>query len=522
MQTKQQSLLDRGFDRLLRLMGENRVPLLSVLIAGLLAHMYVITNNLPTEDGIRYLFGKGETVGSGRWGLALLQYVIPNYTMPWLHGITSILLMAAAICLIVRLFEIKTPLSQALLSALIICFPSQIGNFCFIFVSSCYAVSFLLAVLSVWLIRTKRGWRRWLYLPCLIFALSIYQGYVALASSLLLLLVMKDIFDAGAEDRSGPILKTGLLYVLLLAVAAGIYRVSINAALAIAGIDPNEYTNEALYMGPGLLKGIATAYRMFLFNLTSRYNMLIVSKLSRALHFLAFLAAGAGIVSGWLRYKNPRHGALLLLCLILLPLSLCCLYIIIQWGRIHALVLYGFVSLYVLVFLSLDQLPQRVKNAGRDIACAALTLVVVINTCYANRTYLKIQLQYENAYSLATTLMTQIRSLPGYDEHYKLSFYYSAGDYIQDIPQLTENDTDLFGAGGYLLAYSPYCGENGETEPNFFRYFLGSTAPFASRQETEALARDPRTRDMPVYPDAGSIRIIDDYIYVKFSEGATH
>ena len=64
---------DSPLERLLRhfgsLLREERLPLLSALITGLLAYTYVFTNNLPNYDGIRYLFGKGETLGSaaGAW-----------------------------------------------------------------------------------------------------------------------------------------------------------------------------------------------------------------------------------------------------------------------------------------------------------------------------------------------------------------------------------------------------------------------------------------------------------------------
>ena len=516
MTDSNESLLERSLRRIAAVYRDNRLPLLSALIAGLLAHMYVITNNLPNYDGVRYLFGKGETVGSGRWGLVLVRALIPNFTMPWLHGVTSLLLLAAAACLIVRLFAFKSPLARILLPALIVVFPSQIGNFSFMFVASSYALAFLLVVLAVLAARKLRGWRCWLcFVPTLVFALSIYQGYVSIAAGLLLLLLVKDILDAGEEDRSAAVFKTGLRYLLLLVVGAGLYRVSINLALLIEGIDANEYTNEALYMGPGLLKGVAAAYSMFVFNLSSRYNMLIVSKLSRALHFLAFLLCAAGLACSQLRAKKPRQTLLLLFVLLLLPLALCCLYLIIDWGRIHTLVLYGFVCLYVLVFLGLEQLPVRWKNAGKDLGCAALALVVLFNIVYANRSYLQLELHYENAYSLATTLVTQIRSLPEYREDMPVALYDSASDFLDEIPELFVNDPDIYGVDGQILVHSQF---NGSTEPLFMRWYLGANMVFAERAEAKALAADPRTQDMPVYPDAGSIRVIDGVVYVKFSE----
>ena len=211
MTDSNESLLERSLRRIAAVCRENRLPLLSSLIAGLLAHMYVITNNLPNYDGVRYLFGKGETVGSGRWGLVLVQALIPNFTMPWLPGVVSLLLLAAAACLIVRMFAFKSPLAQILLPALILVFPSQIGNFSFMFVASSYALAFLLVVLAVLAARDLRGWRAWLcFVPTLVFALSIYQGYVSIAAGLLLLLLAFGGSAAHDLGDRGELLNLGL------------------------------------------------------------------------------------------------------------------------------------------------------------------------------------------------------------------------------------------------------------------------------------------------------------------------
>mgnify|MGYP003295413253 CR=1 FL=1 len=34
----------------------------------------------------------------GRWGLDILEYIFPNYSMPWIYGIITITLMAVSIC----------------------------------------------------------------------------------------------------------------------------------------------------------------------------------------------------------------------------------------------------------------------------------------------------------------------------------------------------------------------------------------------------------------------------------------
>ncbi|MCR5088317.1 MAG: glucosyltransferase domain-containing protein [Oscillospiraceae bacterium] len=506
------SFSERLAERLGRWFLENRLPFLSTLIAGLLAHAFVLTNKLPNHDDVSYLFNKGETIRSGRWGLELLRYVIPDISMPWLHGITSLLLLAVSVCLIVRLFRIRSRLSQVLLSALIISFPSQTGTFCYMFTSSAYAVAFLFSVLAVWEAR-KPHWKHWLFSSfCIVLTFSIYQAYIPLTASLMILLLIRDILDAGSENCALAVFKRGLLYLAILLIGLEVYRLTITFSLSFVGGEVNRYTNEAQYMAPKFPDGIAVAYRFFFYNLSSRYNMLIVSRLSRALHFLALALTLAGLICSQIRSKNPANALMLLFCLAILPFGICCLYAVIYWNAIHTLVLYSYIALYVLMFIAIDELPRPVLLFSKDLLYASLGIVLAINICFANRTYMKLFLEYENAYSLATTLVTQIRSLPGYNRDMEVAIYPSAGTALSFAPEFgtkDENDHDIMGVQAQLLT--------GYTEEDFFRYYLGQELNVLSREEAEDLYKDERVQAMPVYPDAGSIAIIDDVIFIRFA-----
>ena len=77
----------------------DRLPFLTALAVGMLAHGYAFANKLVNHDEIESLFGKGATVTSGRWGLELIKVLFPDWSMPWLYGLLSLVMMAAAILL---------------------------------------------------------------------------------------------------------------------------------------------------------------------------------------------------------------------------------------------------------------------------------------------------------------------------------------------------------------------------------------------------------------------------------------
>lgn len=491
-----------------------KLTILSSFIVGLFAHAYMFSNQLPNFDGVINLFGKGATVSSGRWGLELLKLLIPNYSMPWPHGVFSLLLLTVSSILIIELFDFQNPISQILLPALMVCFPPQTDIFCFMFTSSCYAVSCFLSVLGVYLVCDGGRKKLWA-IPCLVFSMSIYQAYIALSASLMLLFLIKLLLDAGEKTVVKQVFRLGLLELLVLGISLVIYRLSIPVSMKIWNISINEYANEVLYRGPSITEGIITAYRMFFFNLISRFNMMIVSRFSRDLHAAALLLGFAGMCCNQYHSKNIRNTALLFLCLLLLPAAICCMYIRAEWSLLHTRVLVGFASLYVLTFLGIEHIPLPLKNAGRDLCNCALCLVVVINCLFANRCYLKLELQYEQAYSLCTSIIAQVRSLPSFRSDLKLALYPSAGYYLSLPEEISSEEGDMAGTGPLL---NKWLIPEAQNDGGFIHNFIDAGIPLADGEEAAALMRTEEAKAMPCYPEPGSIQVIGEYVLVKFTD----
>ena len=515
MQKRNLSVTERFSEWILNWLRENRLVFLAALVFGLITHMFVMTNKLPNHDDVVYLFSKGETIYSGRWGLELLRLVIPDYSMPWLHGIVSLLLLSVSVVIIINLFHISSSLSRILLCGLIISFPSQIGTFCYMYTSSAYAVAFFLSVLAVREARQK-DWRHWLLSSFLIVLMfSIYQAYLAITASLMVLLLIQDILESRDKQAALAIFRRGLLYICILVLGLELYRLTISLSLYIAGGNVNQYSNEAQSNGPGFPSGIAVAYRFFLLNLTSRYNMIIVSRFSRILHFICLGGGLACILLNTLRKKSASIFFLLLFCLSVLPFSICILYAAFYWNTIHTLVLYSFIALYLLIIIGLEQFSY--SSAGsrimKDLIHICLFAIMVINICFANRTYLKLHLEYENAYSLATTLVTQIRSVPDYDETDQIVLYPSAGEALHFDAAFGDPESqahDLMGVQFQLLT--------GYTEADFIYRYIGAEMNIVDHKTAEYMISDRDFERMPVYPADGSIhRVDEDTIFVKFA-----
>ena len=479
---------------------ENRAPILSALLVGLAAHGYAFSNKLLNHDEIESLFGKGATVTSGRWGLEAVKILFPDWSMPWIYGLISLTLFTLSACLILKTLELRSPVLRMLLPALIVSFPSLTGNFCFMFTSSAYAWSFFLAVLAVYLFKEGELRRAVFSVPLLVLALGIYQAYISVAASLLLLIMIRDAMDG---EKSVPeIIRFGVKALGMMLLAIALYYGVTQLVFRMTGAEFNDYVTENVNGVISLPRRVRMAYDAFLYIFTFRNFYLITSEFSRYLHIVlaAFTVLAVAFLA--LRGRRPLHAALTAFLLALLPLSICCMFLIMSQESIHTLVMYSFVSVYLLTALAAERLNRAAAPAALALP---LAVIMMANVYFANMCYLKQDLQYENARAFYTVLTARVEATPGFDENCTLALVGQQENLLHSFPEM---DTDLFmGVNRELV--------NVYSRENLIRYYLGLDIPFADEDRLAQLENDPRVLAMAEYPYDGSIRMIDNMLVVR-------
>lgn len=508
MQERRESPMQRLFELCAKALRQNSIALLSAMIFGMAAHMFAFTNKLVNADEIESLFGKGATVTSGRWGLEAVKLLFPDLSMPWLYGAVSLILLAVSACLIIRLFEIKSPLMQVLLSGMITAFPSQTGVFCFMFTSTAYALSFLLSVLCVWLFVKGGLLRRAGAVLCLVLSLGIYQAYVALTAALFVLCIIKGCLDSESSVWGSLLFALRALGMMIVALVL-YYGVSL-LVFRLGGTEFNDYVRDNVNEA-GILGRVRMAYDFLFYTLSYREFALISGEASRYAHILCMglcvLLLALKAIS-MLKEKNILGAALLGLCLVLLPLAVYCMFLVMDKGSIHTLVLYSFIAFYVLAALLADRLLSGgalLQRAGRDVLYLSLALVLMSNVFFANECYVKLHLQYENAYSFYSVLLTRVQGAEGYDEGCKLAIIGHQDNKLTKFPEI-----DL----GYLMGPSQDL-INIYSRENFLRRYMGTDIPLATAEEAAALEEREEYQSMAEYPYYGSVRKIDDFMVVR-------
>lgn len=500
----------------LQFFGRYRVPLFSAFFIGLLAHGFAFSNKYINHDEIYNLFGKGATVDSGRWGLGFLDAVFPNYSMPWIYGILTVVLIAVAACLIIHAFSIRHPILQALLAGSLMVFPVWVSTFSFMFTSSSYAVAFVMAALSVSLLRQSKPVCWLLALGGGIFSVAIYQAYIAIIASLLVLILIQDLL---LEEDLFPVFRKGLLYVGFLALTLGLYYAATQAVLVLKDVAFNDYAAERNSFDISALPhNIVSAYAHFFRAFQTGEYALIPLLFSQKMHYLCFAACGILLLVLFFVRKMKVSRILFVLALVLVfPLAVNCMYLFTPEAAMHTLVMCGFQSVYIplimMASLCMSLVPAKkhadlLRRLALNTLLFALSAIIICNTYFANEAYLQLHLQYENTYAFYTSLLSDIRMNPEFDENTELAVigHWQYPDYFFRKFEFTYH---LFGH----LNSSP----SEYSMDRFLEYYIGFTIPFASIETTSQIEHSAEFEQMPVYPYYGSIRMFGDTLVVKLS-----
>ena len=182
---------------------------------------------------------------------------------------------------------------------------------------------------------------------------------------------------------------------------------------------------------------------------------------------------------------------------------------------VHTVMLYPMVILLVLPAVALDRLCLAGQDAPRWKSRVCILFAVALMMVQAvigyecilitNRAYFTMDITYENTYAFYTKVAAKLELQEGYTPGMPVAFIGNA--HIKEYAPAS----NLTGAINTNSALNMY------TVPHYLRYLLASDYTFVSAQREIELSATAEFQEMPTYPAAGSIRIIDGVVVVRFS-----
>lgn len=502
-----------------RVPGYIRLTFLSSVALGLMVHLYVFVNKLPNHDDIGHLFSADYGTASGRWLLSTVLSLDGAFSMPWLIGLLSVLCLAGTACFTVSLLRIRHPLGCVVTAAILVSFPTVTATFSYMFTADAYFFSLLLAAFGAYA-AVRLRWGVLIGAASITLSMGIYQSYLGVAAVLMVGALLFETLD-GKRSFQELFLK-GVWLVASLGAAVIAYmvivRITSRSVPLVDYMGISEMGKISLTELPWLIaKSYGKYVKFFLMN-------------DSGCHFgflrYAFAAAGLCTVAlGVLLLRERRLGgartALAVALAAVYPLAGNLIYVMVP-SDVHMLMIYGLSYLLIAPVALADYMEDGGKKLPLQPFRAAAGWIILLTmalTAYsyavtANAAYLKIDLSLRQCTAYSTRLLDKIESCEGYRQGMPVVLVGSdtREDALTPTPELNSIDmTGVFDLGGFRASY---------TYGHFLRYYLGFTGEvyLGDSENALALAQRDSVQQMPLYPEQGSVQVIDGAVVVKLND----
>ena len=502
--------LERTIKRLAELAKKYRYPLLAAFICGMTAYFCVFTNKYINHDEVEYLFGKGATISSGRWALALTSYFLPDVSMPWIYGVMTVVLWAISVCIIIRVYEIKSTILQIVLAAVLTTLSVERITFAYMFTAVPYAIAAFLMVLSIYIFTEDSAslspQLRFILSAVLVcFSMGIYQAYISIASSLYLVYLIKLVLQN--ETKWKEILHFLLRCIALAITAVALYFAINRIVLDVTGTEYSSYAERSVNVN--VIFGLQAANAMFKDCINNQFIRIIPSELSSVLHKILFVLAAFDLVIALFRCKSWIKRAMLAVFVYLIPISINCLLIISPSP--HPVEYLSIGTLYVALTLIFDEIELK-KKILKDAAAVLLAIIVIDNIYFANMISLKQDLLYEEVYAYYSTLTSRIKQTEGFDETSKIVLVMNPTSGFATVEDYLDTDASVLVAiRNELVTIS--------SKAKLLRYYLGMNYDIIQPGDLSGNKQVSETYNaMQVYPESGSICKVGEVIIVRLDQ----
>ena len=517
-----------------------RMCFISAILCGLMAHIFVLTNHLYNYDELWHIpTGFGTGIQEGRWGLSCMAWLTKVlfddvYTISMINGLITIIMYAILACLVVYIFGISQCSYSCIIGALITVFPSVVCRMFYMYTSHYYAIAEVIAASAVFVFVKweKKTVPYVVSILMLSFATAIYQATFVTATCIVVGKLLNDMLINNYKLKS-LILKV-INYVVFLAASIASYILLNKAALSISGMELGNYGEDYGTIGQisvqQLLVALERCYKNFLkagFKDVYAMNPNIIVKFA---FLLCTVTIAYVCIRMILKKSSVYQKAFFIITIAVLPVAVNLVYIMAATtGLIYSIMTFDMVFMLIIPISMIDTISSvpvidegiseiNKKHINRtDLFMNGILLITLVLTVwtyiwFANGNYLAVKYTNEHDNAYYQTLMTQIKSVEGYNADMPVA---TIGIPVADS---TYTRQDMIGRT-FNLAGKASTNIGVYSSWNIMTRVLGYDPTLRNSDEEEKYFRGlDEVKDMPCYPSSGSIKIIDDTIVIKFQE----
>lgn len=499
---------------------------LYTFVIGIVAHGYCFLNLFVSHDSLNdfYVSDQWERAGFGRIFYSIyISLTRGRLVLPWFIGILSLCWISAAVYLIVKIFEIKKNSMIFLVAGICVTNPTVYALAAtYIHDLDADMLAMLLSVVAVYF------WHRAVHnnemkhkilglllgAVCLSVSLGIYQSFLALTITLIVIYSLKSLLE---NKEFKNVLINGCFAIGMLAAAAILYIVELKVFEALTGVAT---MNSATYNGVGNVTAafsgnvFANIFNTYMSFINVFKNFITTSYPEVISIVLLGMTACIIVMIALLGLKGLEWKSKILFVVLsaTLPFVMNITYFL-SGGTAHVLTQYAVWMLYLLAIIFAEWYnegnhPVQLKKMVFVLAVCSVFFTVTENIQTSNTVYVKKDLEYQATLSYMTRVADHMEEQEGYIPGETPVLIIGQNVIGISKPGFERYDVLTGVSGTGSVTYH-------DTYKDYFKYVLARPVSFCYDEE---LKNSDEVSNMPVFPKSGSIQMIDEVLVVKLTD----
>lgn len=493
--------------------------LIITLLSGFLAYHLLVIHEFTNPDGICegltfYTNGDWALAGCGRWAIRYMNEMTCNIVMPLFVVVMYCVCIWLSIVLLSKLWKFSDS-AVVVLSIILIATPAVAEQLTYTYTALAYAYSCLLSVLFVYLV-FRCNWKAGMIggTLCVTVMLGLYQSYVGMVAALVFMTIILELLES---KKIKPILISFVVCAASALLGCFFYSKILEWDMTRRGLD-NSGTRVSQFNLTEIFEKLSESVEYVYFKY---FTILRNDFMHRNVLYwiIVILLVGCLLVNILKLMQTKMYGRTLsiIVLIILIPLASNLIGVLVPYNGLDTYMQYQ--TIMIVPFMLACVWKCKDYNFGGMVQAGATLLVFVLAWTFiiaSNATYRCYELSYKHINSQMQIAVTRV---------------YDLNDYIMDETPILiagfpddatlRNNMDIYQyAENFYTNPAFWIGMHGATQ-NRYLYFLnyfGIDAQRFSDDEYAAIINTPQFAEMPVWPEKGSVAMIDGFAVVKFTE----
>lgn len=493
---------------------EKRIIFLVTFMMGMLIHLSLYTNQLLVEDGYWHygaFLSKGWEVSLGRFGLPFVDLFRGTVVSSVLSTTLSCVIMAFASVFLTETLKVKKLYVKVLISLLLIVTPTFSLTLMYAYTADSYMIAMLFSVLTVYFLEKRFSLKNIIFaIISLCISLSLYQAYLGVTMTLLLFcFIVKNLEERdsnwkehflGLVKNCFFVLCGALLYYLLLKIVLFILHLNLNNYKGANSVFSFETVKNLI---PSIKSMYVTFCKFYLGNTILHNNTFFFRNILHIILFLCIIINFVLLIRQNKIQQRIPNIILLALSVALMPIFICVIQLITQQEMSLLMAMPLFLP-FVLLMKQIDMLKVKKQNNLFTLLSVIGTIVLIWSYILGNHTTYEATNMYQSQMYVRGMQIAQVLSE---NEEYQNKRVIIVGhlEFSSDNPTLSKMTNFNIQKSGSFYTYA-----------SFYNNYLSFDRELVKNEVVlEELQKDESFYHMPIFPEPGSIQVVDDIIVVR-------